>query len=510
MSAIPEEPHQSTPDDSLPPTATATSTSASTSASTSTEEAPTPTPAEDSGSSRSRQGVWALLRRLHFYAGVFVAPFLFLAALTGLAYTLTPQLDQLVYGDKLHVARVVGQPHPLADQVAAARAAYSEGSLAYVVTPPTAEDTTRVVLNVPGLENDRQRTVFVDPYTNEVKGDLTTWFDETPLTTWFDDLHRNLHLGETGRLYSEVAASWLWVLVLGGLALWLGRARGQRARTMRGVLVPDRSARGVRRTRSWHAVTGVWLSVGLLGLSATGLTWSHYAGERFGSLLDAVHAHAPALDTSLDSKEPNGGSAKAGGEHTGHGTAHEAGHGEASGFDVSLAAARDAGLGGSLTLTPPAEPGNAWSVAQDDRVWPVHLDQMAVDTRTGDVTAHNKWSDYPLLAKLSKLGVAAHMGVLFGIANQIALALVAIGLILGLTWGYRMWWLRRPTRGDRRAAFGRAPARGVWRQLPLPVLLLGIPATIALGWALPVLGVTLLGFLVMDVLTGVVQRRRHA
>ncbi|WP_420865383.1 PepSY domain-containing protein, partial [Streptomyces pathocidini] len=86
------------------------------------------------------------MRRLHFYAGVFVAPFLFLAALTGLAYTVTPQLDQLVYGDELRVEHAAGQQHSLADQIGAARAAHPEGSLAYVVTPPTAEDTTRVVL----------------------------------------------------------------------------------------------------------------------------------------------------------------------------------------------------------------------------------------------------------------------------------------------------------------------------------------------------------------------------
>ncbi|MGY5034302.1 PepSY domain-containing protein [Streptomyces sp. 900116325] len=54
--------------------------------------------------------MWALLRRLHFYAGVFVAPFLLLAALTGLAYALTPQLDQLVYGDELRVERTAPPP----------------------------------------------------------------------------------------------------------------------------------------------------------------------------------------------------------------------------------------------------------------------------------------------------------------------------------------------------------------------------------------------------------------
>ena len=52
-------------------------------------------------------------------------------------------------------------------------------------------------------------------------------------------------------------------------------------------------AKGVRRTRGWHAATGVWLAVGLLFLSATGLTWSRYAGANFGAALDALNAHAP-------------------------------------------------------------------------------------------------------------------------------------------------------------------------------------------------------------------------
>ncbi|MDG4803141.1 PepSY domain-containing protein [Micromonospora sp. WMMD980] len=33
-------------------------------------------------------------------------------------------------------------------------------------------------------------------------------------------MHRNLHLGVVGRYYSEVDASCLGVLVLGGLVLW--------------------------------------------------------------------------------------------------------------------------------------------------------------------------------------------------------------------------------------------------------------------------------------------------
>ncbi|WSY77225.1 PepSY domain-containing protein [Streptomyces sp. NBC_00879] len=131
------------------------------------------------------------------------------------------------------------------------------------------------------------------------------------------------------------------------------------------------------------------------------------------------------------------------------------------------------------------------------------------DSRLVAVTSVPRRSPY-LLAKLSKLGVQGHMGALFGIVNQIVLAVIALSLTAVTIWGYRMWWLRHPPREDRRAQFGKAPARGAWRQLPLPVLILGIPAVAALGWALPVLGVTLLGFLVLDVAVGLVRRVRTA
>ena len=68
---------------------------------------------------RRPPGLDALLRRLHFHAGVFVAPFLFVAAFTELLYAFAPQLDGLVYHHELHVA-VHGDPRPVAAQVEAA------------------------------------------------------------------------------------------------------------------------------------------------------------------------------------------------------------------------------------------------------------------------------------------------------------------------------------------------------------------------------------------------------
>jgi uncharacterized iron-regulated membrane protein len=444
---------------------------------------------------RRGSGFGALLVRLHFYTGVLVAPFLLVAALTGLLYTTVPQLDRLVYGDKLTVAHEAGTVRPLAQQVAAARAAYPTGSVSAVIVGD-GDATTQVVFTRPDL-GEKNHTVYVDPYTARVKGAVTTWWGSTPLTTWLDDLHRNLHLGVVGRFYSEVAASWLWVLVLGGLALWWRRHRGVRFRARR-LLLPDLAAgKGVRRTRGWHAATGVWLAVGLLFMSVTGLTWSRLAGGNFDQALTSLHAHKPDLSTSLPAATGHHGSGAA-----------ATGTADLAAVDPVLRIARGQGLGGPVELDVPADSTSAWLVSQVDNTWPVHLDRAAIDPAGNKVVARSNFADWPLLARLSKLGVQAHMGRLFGLVNQILLAALALGLLCVLVWGYRMWWQRRPTRADRRALLGVPPARGPWQRLPVWAVVVGVPAVFAVGWAIPLFGIPLAGFLVLDVIIGSARRRR--
>ncbi|MEV6822610.1 PepSY-associated TM helix domain-containing protein [Nocardiopsis dassonvillei] len=64
-----------------------------------------------------------------------------------------------------------------------------------------------------------------------------------PARTWVDTLHRSLHLGDVGRLYSELAASWMWVVALGGVVLWAARNRRPRA-GLRRLLLPGAGTSG--------------------------------------------------------------------------------------------------------------------------------------------------------------------------------------------------------------------------------------------------------------------------
>ncbi|MEJ1199517.1 MULTISPECIES: PepSY-associated TM helix domain-containing protein [unclassified Streptomyces] len=438
-------------------------------------------------------GRWSTLRplvlRLHFYAGLFVAPFLLVAAATGFLYAASFQAEKLVYAHELTVPDVGDRKLPVSEQVAAARQAHPEGTVSAVRPSPEADATTRVLLSgVEGVDPDHTLAVFVDPYTAKVRGALEQYGSTgaLPLRTWIDEFHRDLHLGETGRLYSEFAASWLWVIAGGGLVLWFSRRRARRK--LRGTS-------GRRRTLGLHGTVGAWAAAGFVFLSATGLTWSTYAGANIEDLRVSLGQTTPSVSAS----------AAGGGEHAGHGAASGAG-GDAAhgvGLDKVLSAARAEGLGDPVEIVPPADASSAYVVKQVQRSWPEKQDSVAVDPATGEVTDVLRFADYPVLAKLSRWGIDLHTGSLFGLPNQIALMLLAASLVLLIIWGYRMWWQR-----GRGSAFGRPIPRGAWQQVP-PLLLVPLLAAVAvLGYFVPLLGIPLAAFVAADVVLGEIAHRR--
>src|SRR4051794_6325579 len=95
----------------------------------STEAPPSSAPALRPVRTAPARSIGPVLLRLHFYAGLFVAPFLLIAALSGLAYAFTPQFDRLTYGDELVVDNPGGAIQPLSAQIAAARATHPDGAV---------------------------------------------------------------------------------------------------------------------------------------------------------------------------------------------------------------------------------------------------------------------------------------------------------------------------------------------------------------------------------------------
>ncbi|MFD8791302.1 PepSY domain-containing protein, partial [Streptomyces vinaceus] len=108
----------------------------------------------DTPAAPSKPGAWAALRplllRMHFYAGLLIAPLLFLAAATGLLYAGSWQAEKIIYSDELTVSRVGESTVPLSAQLTAARATVPDGKVVGVWPAPDAEATTRVIMEAPG------------------------------------------------------------------------------------------------------------------------------------------------------------------------------------------------------------------------------------------------------------------------------------------------------------------------------------------------------------------------
>ncbi|QSE92009.1 PepSY domain-containing protein [Rhodococcus pseudokoreensis] len=468
--------------------------------------------AKDSSPPRSFR---PLIMRLHFYAGILVAPFLIIATISGLLYALAPSVEQLVYRDLLHVDST-GPAVPMADQVRAAQQTQPDLTVAAVRPAASEGETTRVLFTDPSLGESERRAVFIDPATARSVGESVAYGSSSalPMRTWISQLHRHLHLGEPGRIYSELAASWLWVIALGGVYLWVQRYRT--TRRARGadaarLFTLDRSSRGRARTLSWHGVAGIWIAVGLVFLSATGLTWSKYAGENVSELRTALSWTTPKLDKKL-AATPTDSSGSDG--HDGHGGGHTPAAADpglldrnVSELDTVLDVAASNGVTGAVEAGIPADAGTAFTVTETRQPWQFSTDSVAVDGATGTVTDVQRFADWPLAAKLTSWGIALHMGLLFGLLNQLALAALAVALLTVIVRGYILWWRRRPTRGTRRV--GRPPVRGAWRRIHPVAAVAVVVGTVAVGWFVPLLGLSLAAFLLVDVAVGAIGRARE-
>ncbi len=433
----------------------------------------------------SRAAWGNLLRRLHFYVGLFVGPFIFFAALTGTLYVATPQLENALYRHALHTDSI-GEPLPLAEQIALAEKTVGSDLRLHAVRPGLVEgETTRVMFADPKLGPSENRAIFIDPVSLTVLGDLTvsgTWV-VVPLRQTVVYLHTHLMLGDIGRLYSELAASWMWVAALGGIALWCY------TRPKRRINNRFQNRRRVHVTLGWSLLGGMLL------FSATGLTWSQWAGGNVDKLRAEMNWLTPLVNTTLSGQHEVMDEHA---EHRGH-------HGgmvmpdiamDLTQFDGVLSAARNAGIdAGRLEIRPAKTRDRAWTVTEIDRSWPTQVDAVAVDPHTMQVLDRTRFEDFPLMAKLTRWGVDFHMGILFGLANQLLLLAFGLALCVLIIWGYRMWWMRRP------AQSAVSPVQTLCQSwLALSVWGRGVTVLISvlLGLALPVMGVSLALFVLVD------------
>ncbi|UUY09529.1 PepSY domain-containing protein [Pseudomonas sp. J452] len=427
--------------------------------------------------------------RWHFYAGLFVIPFMLMLALTGIVYLFKPQLDQLMYPELLTVQP--GAAALSADaQLQHLQQAYPQAQVSQYLPAPAADRSAQFVASLDG----RKLNLFVDPYSGAVLG---TQDAQDNLQAIARALHGELLIGTVGDRLIELAAGWGVVLVVSGLYLWWPRGQGGA-----GVLWPRLSARGRLLWRDLHAVSGFWGSALLLFMLLTGMTWTGFWGEKFAGAWN----HFPAaMWTDVPTSTVQARSLNSAADQTVAwaventplpvSTSHAAHHAEgavapaASGriaLQQVVDTATSLGVAPGYSVTLPADETGVFTVAlfADD---PRHDATLHLDQYSGQVLADIRWADYGLVARTVESGAMLHEGKMFGLANQLVMLGVCLLILLGSLSGLVMWWKRRP-----QGRFGVPPLRHdlpLWKGGVVIMLLLGVlfplvGASLLLIWAL--------------------------
>ncbi len=379
-------------------------------------------------SGRLYRAIW----RWHFYAGLFVVPFILLLSLTGAIYLFKPQLDAWQERDwrGLPVAAAVTPDA----QMAAALAAVPGASFQYYRLPAAPGDAA--VIHV-GLPDGGMRDIAVSPQGRVIAIDDP----EARIAATVSRIHGSLLLGQWGGLLVETAACWAILLILSGLYLWWPRGRG-----LGGVLWPRLGARGRVVWRDLHAVTGFWVSGLALVLLVSGLPWT----DGWATAFRAVRAELGLVQGPQQWK--GGIDLHAEHDHDAMLRAAAAAKTAPAGMTLTqmVSRAQAEGVPAPAILSPPGAPaefgppnGNMWKLASQTQNRPLAR-TVQFDPMTGDVVARSGFADKHPIDRAIGYGIAWHEGQLFGWINQLIGVLTAFALTLLAVSGVVMWWRRRP------------------------------------------------------------------
>ena len=445
-----------------------------------------------SASATLYRAVW----RWHFYAGLYVVPFLVMLAVTGLMMLWISVLDGRE-GEKSLSLVTVAAPVAISAQAKAAVAAVPDGVLKQYIAPLGEDRPALFRVDV----GDEARMVAVDPSSGTV---LDSWSRRAGWYDFANKVHGTLLIGTIGDRMIEIAAGFGIVLVVTGLYLWWPRS----GEGLRRMLLPDLRARGRQLFKTLHGSVGFYVSVLLLAFLVSGMSWTGIWGEKYTQAWSTFPAakwdNVPLSDTTHASmnhgatKEvpwaleqtpmPMSGS-DAGMAGVPMGTPVD--------IDTVTALARTLGFGvdGRFQLNTPSGDTGVWTISQDsmsnDTARPTEDRTVHVDRNTGRVLADVRFADYSVAGKAMAVGIALHEGDM-GVWNIALNTLFCLSVIFLAVSGVAMWWMRRP-KGSFRLAAPPVPndvplAKGV------------VVLTLLLSFLFPLVGLTLLAVLTLDLL----------
>lgn len=453
--------------------------------------APEIPPAADEPRGPRRTNWYAAFWRWHFYGSLIVIPVLFVLAVTGLTYMFRAQVDAFTHPGVLTVSASEDADRlPLSEQEAAVRAQFPDRPILSAID----NSGDRSTVFVTELDNGENANVYVDPYRASVTGELTS---DQLVSDWAERIHGDLLIGEdgVGDHIVELGASWAIVLTITGFIIF---ALGRRPRKK----MVTKGMRGAR-VRSWHAIVGLPVGLGILMLVVSGLPWTGVWGSGAQQVANgngsSLWEQDPGAESTMKDliEDTDGVSGEAGWAMGNGPTGASTGNGATISIDDAVAAARAEGTPPPYSIIYPDSEtgvfsvmGSKWNNNGNPAEGEVSLEQtIHVDQYSGEVVGQYGYDDYTVAARAVSQGIAIHEGHRFGVVNTILSTLFCLAVMFMCVTGPLMWWTRRGTASGLGAPRARLPIWGNWT---LVAVLIG------LGIFLPVFGLSLIVILAFD------------
>lgn len=383
--------------------------------------------------------VYRTLWRWHFYAGLFVLPFLVTLSLSGMLYLFKPQVER--YEERAFHGHLASRPVSAHQQVEAALAAHAGARLLDYRVPEQDGDAVMVRL---GLANSGGNLeVFVAP-DGSVVGAMRPG---DRIMAFVKRFHSELLIGKAGNWLVELAANWAILLILSGLYLWWPRGRGPA-----GTLWPRVGLGRQIFLRDLHAVTGFWISGLVLVLLVSGLPWTAVWGSAFQTVRAEMGWVQGGARWEIGGEKPR---SAAHGHHHGRGAAHaaagvHAGSSSLHALDAMVANVRAEQLAYPAVITPPGAPGrfgrpgeNVWTIRSDSPVAPQQV-SIRYDIDRLQELSRERFQDRHVIDRVVGYGISWHEGQLFGWVSQLVGVLTALGLTTMAVSAFVLWRRRKP------------------------------------------------------------------
>ncbi len=389
--------------------------------------------------------------RWHFFAGLFVLPFIFLIAITGLIYLFHTELDEYINHDYYfnnNMAQQHEKPQPHHAIIAAAQT-YLAGNIVNYTPAISPNRNAEVVISEVGNSHHgegKKTSVFINPQNLAIAGVIS----DKKILQIVKKIHSLEYFGTFANYFMEIISGFVIILIISGIYLWLPRGLS--------VGVYKLSETNPKKRLFWrdfHAISGFYVGIVILFLAITGMFWSAYWGDKVNSWVNQEKIGYPPefwqeIPQSTIPKNatkviiPNinwGGEKIPMPESTPPKFFIK--NAEVIDIDKAIAIFENLGIAKGYEVALPQDETGVYSASvfpkkvENEQV--IHIDQYS-----GQVLFNNKYQDIGWGARIIEWSISVHQGHEYGIINQILMAIACLGLItLGIT-GIIAWLKRKP------------------------------------------------------------------